>query len=137
MSAAQDAGVQTPARPAPVQPVQPGLHGITPAEAEATAKFGVWGVLQRDALLFHTADRRPHLQVLIGQHVEGCPDARHVLATVVYPATSDGEQLAHDMAAALHAGTAVLCTGTGLAPDTWRGEPVLRLIHCIGVARQR
>lgn len=143
MSSAADTPVQTPAHPGTHRTtpryadVQPGLHGITPAEAEVTARFGIAGVLQRDALLFRCPDKRPHLQVLIGQHVDGHPEAHHVLCTVVYPAGAAGEQLAADMATALSAGTAVLATGTGLMPDIWRGETVLRLVHCIGVARQR
>lgn len=120
---------------APAEPIQQPLPGMPAPELATSTRVALHGILQRDALCFTTPGGLPCVQALLAQHIEHHPGAHHLLVTHHFAASAEGQADARDLAARLHAGAGAIALGYGIEPDTWHGQPVLRLLHCIGLAR--
>lgn len=117
MNAEQTAGaptVQTPARTPAPEPDQP-------------ARFAVMGLLRQAARTYSCTGGAVVLEVLITQHLQLHPEARHVLARLRYPdcgAPNATMHAAHSKARRLPAGAEVVCVGGALYGGRYQGEPV-------------
>lgn len=125
--------VQASAQPA--QPTQQPLAGLPAPELHASTRLALHGSLQHDALCFTLPNGTPCVQALLAQHIEHHPGAHHLLVTLHFPASPQGRGEASALAARLPAGAGAIALGYGIEPDTWHGQPVLRLLHCIGLVR--
>jgi hypothetical protein len=118
---------------------QPTLAGIEPPPlAEQPVHFAVMGLLREDARVFARPGCITVLRVVVAQHLQQHPEARHIVADYVYPdlgCPNATAAAAHDKAGRLAMHDEVVLRGTGLEPCLLHGERVLRLIHCIGIER--
>ncbi len=111
--------VQTPAPP----PDQP-------------ARFAVMGLLREPARTYTRTDGRTVLEVVITQHLQGLPEARHVLARYLYPdhgCPATTAMVAARKVRGMPAGTEVVALGGALYTGQHRGQPVTVLGHVRGI----
>ena len=116
------------------QPLLPELAPPLPPP-DQVPRFAVWGLLEEDARVF-TSHGFVHLQVLVAQHLQAHPEARHVLATYVYPdhGTPQATEIAaHSAARRMRTRSEVIVSGQALVPGTYAGKPVSRLLEVRGI----
>jgi len=104
------------------------------------ARFAVLGVLRDRAKVYPQPNGRVLLQVVITQSLTAHPEARHVLATYIYPASAcNATTLLHAQtkAAGMRIGTEVVALGGALYPGEYHGEDVLVLADVAGIALQQ
>lgn len=92
------------------------------------ARFAVMGLLAQHARVWVSPGGAVLLQVLIAQHLQAHPEARHVLATLnVGSDSADSNAMAdraEALAARLRRGTEVVATGGAMLPGEYHGDPV-------------
>jgi len=114
----------------------PELQAPPPAP-ELPIRLAVWGLLLEDAHVYSSTDGTTHLQVLVAQHLQRHPEARHILATLHCPdqgCPATTALAAHSKAQRLRAGVEVVVSGEGLAPGHHRGDPVNVLCRVRAIA---
>ena len=122
---------------ASTQDALPGLAlPMVTVPPDQPARFAVWGLLDEDAHVY-VQQGRVHLQVLVAQHLQRHPQARHVLATYVYPDTGTPaatELAAHSRARAMRCRTEVVISGQALVPGVHAGRPI-NVLHDVVAIR--
>ena len=113
--------------------MQATLEGIAPPPTapDSTLRLAVRGLLLADAQVRHLTNGDAVLICVLRQHLQHHPLARHLMATLTYPAHGAevvAHQAAYSKARALRAGVEVVVVGSGLEPHLHEGEPVLRFI---------
>ncbi|MCR5864674.1 hypothetical protein [Aquincola sp. J276] len=104
---------------------------------EAVLEVCVAGLLRAPAAVFYRGGHTI-VRLVVAQHLQRHPEARHVYADFEYPAAGDDNAThiaAVTRASEFQAGTETLLRGTGLVPSTLHGEPVLRLLDCTAFCR--
>lgn len=117
-------------------PVQGFLLPDLQPPPDTPCRFAVMGLL-RDQAKVYVSGNRVLIEVVVMQHLQQHPEARHVVAAWVYPWMGDllsTEKAARALAARMAAHAEVVVTGSALYPGTYHGTPVSLLDSVGGIA---